>query len=463
MNELDKGIGKMARATKTIRHRIEYRDKISGYFDTTKQLFNSVAAFYYGVLEAHPQLIQEHNHLVIRKLEQLTNATKMHPNPPIPLSDVVPDVASRFRRAAIMAAIGTFRSFSTNLAKWHAKKAEFEARLAQRKNTGKKANNLKFKERPPVPPRKWNKSPVFYADGTYKDYSNQSIMLKLWTGKEWVWCRFKLSGREIPLGYETGSPQVIKKGIKDYRLHVPVEKEFITNGKVEKQVKTANNGENPDFRILAVDLNLDDNIAVATVMNSEGTPLVTRFFRGGNEQNGFRKRMLGWIATNRSKTKAMAKDEQDNKRLWDKIHHRDDNMAHKVSRGLVNFALSHSATVIVFEHLTKLRPEKGRYSKRGNTKRAYWLKGKIFNYTKYKAWIDGGIITSRINPRNTSRDCASCSATPVIRYRHVEGKIPTSYTPGAPLIICPSCGRKDNADRNASVNIGKRLLARYAS
>jgi hypothetical protein len=49
----------------------------------------------------------------------------------------------------------------------------------------------------------------------------------------------------------------------------------------------------------------------------------------------------------------------------------------------------------VFEHLGKLRPEKGKYSRRGNSKRAFWMKGRIFNYAKYKAWNEG-IITSRI-------------------------------------------------------------------
>jgi len=96
-------------------------------------------------------------------------------------------------------------------------------------------------------------------------------------------------------------------------------------------------------------------------------------------------------------------------------------------------------------------------SKRGNEKRSSWLRGKIFRYSKYKAWNEG-IVTSRVNPRNTSRDCARCGAK-VARYnadQPAEG-----YTPGAPLAYCPNCQMRDNADRNASLNIGKRLLARY--
>jgi hypothetical protein len=74
-----------------------------------------------------------------------------------------------FRRAAIHAALGSARSFSTHLEKWHKRKAKTEAK-------GKK-----FKERPPVPPRNWNKSVTLYA-GMWKERVGSSIMLKVWTG-----------------------------------------------------------------------------------------------------------------------------------------------------------------------------------------------------------------------------------------------------------------------------------------
>lgn len=35
------------------------------------------------------------------------------------------------------------------------------------------------------------------------------------------------------------------------------------------------------------------------------------------------------------------------------------------------------------------------------------------------------------------------------------------YTVGTPLIVCPVCGKRDNADRNASLVIGQRLITRY--
>jgi len=128
-----------------------------------------------------------------------------------------------------------------------------------------------------------------------------------------------------------------------------------------------------------------------------------------------------------------------------------------VSVRIVQFAKQYEATILVFEHLGNLKPAKGKYSHRGNSKRAFWMKGRIFKYAKYKAY-NAGIITSRVNPRNTSRECARCHSL-VARYD--TGKPAEGYTYGAPLVACAECGMRGNADRNASLVIGQRLVERY--
>ena len=168
-------------------------------------------------------------------------------------------------------------------------------------------------------------------------------------------------------------------------------------------------------------------------------------------------KLLGRIARNRSQTGILAEGEQDNKALWRKIRYLDEHIAHQVSARIVQFALEQRASILVFEHLGSLRPAKGRYSRRSNLKRAYWMKGRIFKYSKYKAWNAGGIITCRVNPRNTSRECHRCHE-PVIRYQ--QGEPVEGYTPGAPLCLCPQCQMHDHADRNASLRIGQRLIER---
>jgi hypothetical protein len=63
-----------------------------------------------------------------------------------------------------------------------------------------------------------------------------------------------------------------------------------------------------------------------------------------------------------------------------------------------------------------------------------------------------------VSPQNTSRGCACCHAL-VIRY--AAGQPIEGYTPGAPLMLCPACKLRGHADRNASLLIGQRLIARY--
>ncbi len=430
----------MAKATKTIRQSLIYRPSHDTWFAATKALFNQVAGFYFEVIQAHPGILDRSSKEALTALETLTHTTKDNPRPVMPLCDAIAaDIPAMFRRAAIHAALGSAHSFYTSLSKWRKQK---EKTLAKGK---------KFSIRPPVPPRSWNKSPVLYA-GQWKDYTTNSIMLKLWTGTSWCWLKVRLRKQAIPDEWEMGSPQVVQHG-NHWWLHTPIQKKFSSPGKVEQQLTT-----NSETHICSVDLNITKHLAVCSILTVEGTVVATRFIGGGKQLHGLRKRQLGRVARNRSKTGVIAEGEQDNAALWAKIRSLDEDCAHQISHRIVQFAQRHQASILVFEHLGHFKPQKGKYSKRGNEKRSYWLRGKIFNYTKYKAWNEGGLITCRVSPRNTSRECARCGSL-VARYD--AGKPVEGYCPGAPLMYCANCRARDNADRNASIVIGKRLLARY--
>jgi IS605 OrfB family transposase len=429
----------MAKATTTIRQTLNYKSEHDAWFAANQALFNQVAAFYFSVIQAHELVLELGNQEALTALEHLTHTTKKNPHPVTPLSEIAEDIPATFRRAAIHAALGVARSFYAHLNKWRARKEKALAR-------GKK-----FTERPPVPPRSWNTSATIYA-GQWKERSASSIMLKLWTGTCWSWVRCRITGRKLPDGVALASPQLVRHG-KEWWLHTPVEKQFSSPAKVEEQITT-----NAQTSICAVDLNLDGAIAVCTVQTAEGSTIATRFISGGRAVSGFRKRQLGRIARNRAYTGLLALGEQDNADLWRKITHRDEDVAHQVSHRIVQFAREQGASILVFEHLGHLKPEKGRYSHRGNQKRAFWMKGRIFRYAKYKAWNEAGIITCRVNPKYTSRECARCGAQ-VIRY--AQGQPEEGYQMGAPLVICPDCNMRGHADRNASLKIGQRLMARY--
>ena len=433
----------MAKAITTIRQSLHYQAPHADSFAANHALFNRVVAFYFAVIQAHENVLDLPTKEALTALERLTHATSKNRAPVMPLAEIAQDVPAMFRRAAINAALGSARSFYTSLKQWRTRRELAEAKKA-RKGEWKKCT-----ERPPVPPRTWNKPVPFYA-GQWKERTGSSILLKVWTGSCWSWIKVRTFGRALPDGAEMGSPCLVRRG-KRWWLHTPLEKQFSSPAKIEQQVTT-----NAHTRICAVDLNLDTHLAVCTVQTVEGTILATRFIGHGRAISGFRKRQLGRIARNRSKTGIIAENEQDNADLWGKIRHRDEQIAHLVSARIVQFAREQEATILVFEHLDNLKPEKGTYSRRGNSKRAFWMKGRIFTYAKYKAW-NAKIITSRVNPRDTSRQCHRCHRL-LIRYN--TGQPMQGYTPGASLVFCEHCSMQGHADRNASLVIGQRLIAR---
>ena len=428
----------MAKATTTIRQVLNHELTHGEWLRANQVLFNRVASFYFDVIQAHIKVLDLSNKEALTALEKLTHTTELNPHPVMPLSKIGEDIPAMFRRAAINVALGSARSFYGNRARWQKRKERAEAK-------GKP-----FKERPPVPPRTWNKSVTLYA-GMWKERTDSSICLKIWTGTCWSWIAVRITGREVPEGWTSCSPQLVRKG-KLWYLHTPIEQKITSPAKIEKQIKT-----NAQTRICAVDLNINEQLAVCTIRDVEGSTLATLFIGGGQRVSGFRKKYLGRIVRSRSQTGIIAQGEQGNADLWKKIRNVDEHMAHLVSCRIVHFANQHGASILVFEHLGNLKPAKGKYSKRGNEKRAFWMKGRIFNHSKYKAY-NAGILTSRVSPKNTSCTCARCGSR-VSRYN--EGEKPEGYQMGAPLVYCETCGMKGNSDRNASLKIGNRLFERF--
>ncbi|MHB8596291.1 MAG: zinc ribbon domain-containing protein [Ktedonobacteraceae bacterium] len=428
----------MSRVTKTIRQQLGYRPEVAGWLEGTQILFNRVAAFYFEVIEAHSDVLELDTQMALTALERLTHRTKTNPTPVMPDISVADNLPALIRRSAIRATLGAARSYHANLDRWREEKE---------RATGK---GQKFKKSPPVPPGSWNVSVTFY-NGMWKQRTASSIMLKLWTGTGWCWVKFRVTGRELPDSWKSLSPQMVRHG-KRWWLHTHIEKNVSTPETIEEQMRSTH-----ELRVCAVKLNASDSLAVCTIQTREGTALATRFIRGGSQLNGFRKSALGRIARRRNDTGIITQGEPDNIQLWDRIHNLDEQVAHTVSRRIVKFAREHGASLLVFEYLVPHHPQQGSFSHRGNEKYAYWLRSKIFRYSQYKAWTEG-IITCRVSPRDTGRECAVCKAQ-VNRYR--EGQTLSDNTPEGPLVGCASCGMRGNANRNTSLNLGQKLFARY--
>src|SRR6516165_2951121 len=133
----------MSRATQTIRQKLATRPHLALWCQATTELFNTITACSFDVLQAHPAVLGLNDTEALTALERLTHATRKTPHPAMPRSQVTSDVPAFFRRASIHAALGSARAFSSHLCTWRAQKAKAEA--------SKKA----FHQRPPVPPRTW--------------------------------------------------------------------------------------------------------------------------------------------------------------------------------------------------------------------------------------------------------------------------------------------------------------------
>jgi hypothetical protein len=86
----------------------------------------------------------------------------------------------------------------------------------------------------------------------------------------------------LPQGCDLGSPSLVRKG-EQFWLHTPLEKTFAAPAIVEQQVTS-----NQETRICAVDLNLDQHLAVCSVQTAEGTRLSTSFIGEGTAIAGTR-------------------------------------------------------------------------------------------------------------------------------------------------------------------------------
>src|SRR5215472_14237992 len=147
----------MAKATKTIRQSLNYPSHYADYFAENATLFNRVVAFYFDCIQAHEGVLTLKNKEALTALEKLTHATAANPHPIMPLSDLAPAIPAMFRRAAINAALGSARAFSSSLKTWRTRQEQHEAKHM------KKGKKRPWSARPPVPPRSWNKSAPFYA------------------------------------------------------------------------------------------------------------------------------------------------------------------------------------------------------------------------------------------------------------------------------------------------------------
>jgi transposase len=397
----------------------------------TKTAYNKVVFFFFLLIDKHPEGIEipVKDNGGWRYYETLTIGD--NPKYEFPYSGF----PSPLKRSAIRKAIGAYLSWRSNFLNW--------------KNRPKRQKHHK----PPMQPRTFNFSPSFDV-GMRKEDDGKSVLLKILVKEQWKWIKFYYFSPPSTNDWVKGSPAVVLKGKNAYLTFV-LEKYIPTTGGIKKIFT-------PDsIRVCGVDMDLDRHIAIATVLEIDARDQVCEVARHFIKQTDHvkrRKRDLGLLAQAMRKTGIVERGF--GSRRWGKLHRREIEIGRKYARKLVEFAHHHGCKILAFEYLTNLKPSKGKYSRRSNQKRAYWLKSRLFIQASEIAYRDYGILTTRVNPKNTSRldpwgnPLWRGNELPLTLLDYLE------YQPGANLVANTS-GYKAHSGLNAARNIGLKAIQRH--
>jgi len=397
----------------------------------TKLAFNEVVAFYFALVNTHPEGIDipvvENGGW--RYYELVTIGSE----PQYPLfNDGFP---SQLRRAAIRKAIGAWKSWNSNYQQWL-------KRFKRHKHW-----------RPPVQPRFFNFSPSFDS-GVWKEDDGASIVLKILVRGQWKYIKFHYQAPSIGGEWTKGSPSVVTKGNAAY-IVFPLEKYNPATGGVKKIM------DQDSFRVLGVDIDLDKHIAICSVLESDAKGKVfevVRHFINQTSHTKRRKRDLGTIADKMQQTGIIHQGFASS--MWKRVHNREIEAGRAYARKISELALFWGCQIISFEHLGNLIPIRGRYSRRSNQKRSYWLKSRVYQETSRVAFQEYNIISTRVSPKNTSR--FDPWGNPVWR----DNEFPTTlfdfqhYQSGANFVGTVD-GYIAHSGLNAARNIGLRAILRH--
>jgi len=206
---------------------------------------------------------------------------------------------------------------------------------------------------------------------------------------------------------------------------------FVIPIKKEVEIKQSYDG------IVGVDLGLRYN-AVITLLHKNGEITNVEFVK-------YRKLMhkIRMLWHRIDELKSMLPEGQRTskriKRLWKRIRRINNWIAHNISKRIVEIAKENNA-MIAMENLKRLRPIRGKNSRKNNRRISNWVRGKVVKYTIYKARWEG-IRVRLVSAKNTSKTCHICGSQ--------------CLRAGANF-FCEHCRHTYNADFNASVNIGIR-------
>ena len=300
---------------------------------------------------------------VIPAVERLIHQTAQNPNATYSCIDrVFYKFPSYYRRAAIAFAVGQVSSFVTRYQEWQS-------------GTRKRQD-----AKPPTLNSDAGCYPVLYKGQCYKLHGFNQVEIKVFTGTDWVWTTVQISGlreRHTVDGNKLLSPSLIFNN-NACHLSVPFECH------PERQ--------QPNKNVVAVDLGLNTT-ATVSVVSFDGTVIHREFLHPGRDIDRRDKRLKS-VSIRASST--MGKGGKLHKgfcsNTYRKCRNINQQIAHIVSKRIVNIAQQFNSEAIVFENLKGWKPKGGR--KRSALRQRFhgWLKSMIRDYTEMKWQEVGGKV-----------------------------------------------------------------------
>lgn len=344
-------------------------------------------------------------------VEQLIHKTSKNPNPKYSyFGKRFYKFPSYLRRAAIKFVCGQVSSFLTRYRDW-------QGGSRKRKDA-----------KPPQFNPDSGCYPALYRGQCIKIHDFDVAEIKVWNGSDWVWVNVQITGlrqRHLLEHSKALSPYLV-----------------VRNGKAHLSVPFKLHPEKLSGDLVcAVDVGINTT-ATATIISSDGTVVARRFFHRGTDIDR-RDKVLQQIRVKARQTKKLHKGFC--KSLYRRAAGLNYNMAQHISKGIVQFALEHGASVVVFEDLVGWKPKAGH--KRSKLKQRFhnWLHRLLVQLTENK-FVEVGGTVELVYPRGTSSWAFDGS-----------GQLQRSKQNYA--LATFQTGKRYSADLNGSYNIGARYWA----
>ena len=394
-------------------------------FDDTVSIYRSALSFYIDICYKEWDYISTLKSKYRNNyIERITHKTSKSPDVKYNFDSSFYKFPSYLRRAAIAEAIGYVSSFKSQLENYN--------------ESDKKAKQPTLNLHP-------NSYPVLYDKGNWIKLSDGKARIKIYRNNDWVWLDINYDIKPLYsskkyrfTGYEELSPTIRKYG-----------KKYFLNISFKNKVKLT---DNKDIAC-SVDLGINTS-ATCSIMTSDGTVMARSFINQASEKDRL-KSLLGKLS--KATRKSGIYNSKPN--LWRKINNIKRHIAIDTMNKIIAFAQANNATVIVFEHLGKMKVPKGFYgAKRLRFKLQYWTKQTIYHKTLDKAH-SLGLRVSRVSAKNTSR--LAYDGSGMVSRGEIDPTKLYKNKPSKNYSICKfTTGKIYNADLSASYNIGARYFIR---